>query len=61
MRHCLPLPFAQPQPGRYLIRDPVAPESEDEGTLAQLEVGLGQSGVVAELDHALGAGAGFSM
>ena len=55
----LPLPFTQPEPGQHLLREPVTPEGKDERALTQLEIRRGQAGVMAECDHALGAGAGL--
>ena len=51
------MPLVQIQPAQNLIREPVAPEGEHEGSLTKLEVRRRQAGVAAKLDHALGAGA----
>src|SRR6266516_4485345 len=50
----LQLPVVQTQARQHFIRQPIAPECDNERSCTQLEIRLGQTDFSAENDHGLG-------
>lgn len=49
------LPFIESEPGQHLIGEPVAPEGDNEVRAVLPELGLGNPGGAAGIDHVGGA------